>query len=163
MQGLPQHLIPQLQLLFNQAQHMREIVDMVLDWSSLEADYNKLKIQKTQLNEWVTEVIKDYMNEAKEKEICIQLQIDPNIEEVWFDKQKCQTVLSNLLMNALKFSKANSNITVSTQRLENTVRISVIDEGSGIEDSDMANLFTKFHKGNHKERGSGFGLYYAKT
>ena len=142
---------------------MREIVDMVLDWSSLEADYNKLKIQKTQLNEWVTEVIKDYMNEAKEKEICIQLQIDPNIEEVWFDKQKCQTVLSNLLMNALKFSKANSNITVSTQRLENTVRISVIDEGSGIEDSDMANLFTKFHKGNHKERGSGFGLYYAKT
>lgn len=66
-------------------------------------------------------------------------------------------------MNALKFSKANSNITVSTQRLENTVRISVIDEGSGIEDSDMANLFTKFHKGNHKERGSGFGLYYAKT
>lgn len=89
---------------------MREIVDMVLDWSSLEADYNKLKIQKTQLNEWVTEVIKDYMNEAKEKEICIQLQIDPNIEEVWFDKQKCQTVLSNLLMNALKFSKANSNI-----------------------------------------------------
>ena len=33
----------------------------------------------------------------------------------------------------------------------------------GIEDSDMANLFTKFHKGNHKERGSGFGLYYAKT
>lgn len=87
------------------------------------------------MNEWVTEVIKDYMNEAKEKEICIQLQIDPNIEEVWFDKQKCQTVLSNLLMNALKFSKANSNITVSTQRLENTVRISVIDEGSGIEDS----------------------------
>ena len=34
---------------------------------------------------------------------------------------------------------------------------------TGIEDSDMANLFTKFHKGNHKERGSGFGLYYAKT
>lgn len=55
---------------------------------------------------------------GKRKEICIQLQIDPNIEEVWFDKQKCQTVLSNLLMNALKFSKANSNITVSTQRLE---------------------------------------------
>lgn len=47
MQGLPQHLIPQLQLLFNQAQHMREIVDMVLDWSSLEADYNKLKYKNS--------------------------------------------------------------------------------------------------------------------
>ena len=44
MQGLPQHLIPQLQLLFNQAQHMREIVDMVLDWSSLEADLSLIHI-----------------------------------------------------------------------------------------------------------------------
>ena len=65
-------------------------------------------------------------------------------------------------MNALKFSMADSCITVCTQRFEAKFRISVIDEGTGIQDSDMANLFTRFYKGNHKEKGSGFGLYYAK-
>ena len=48
-QDLPQYLIPQLQSIFNQAQHMREIVDMVLDWNSIEASYSKLKIQRNKL------------------------------------------------------------------------------------------------------------------
>lgn len=161
-QDLPQYLIPQLQSIFNQAQHMREIVDMVLDWNSLEASYSKLKIQRNKLNEWLTDIIKYFADEAKEKGIYIKLQLDPNIDEVWFDRQKCHTVLSNLLMNALKFSMADSYITVCTQRFEDKFRISVVDEGTGIQDSDMANLFTRFYKGNHKEKGSGFGLYYAK-
>lgn len=141
---------------------MREIVDMVLDWNSLEASYSKLKIQRNKLNEWLTDIIKYFADEAKEKGIYIKLQLDPNIDEVWFDRQKCHTVLSNLLMNALKFSMADSYITVCTQRFEDKFRISVVDEGTGIQDSDMANLFTRFYKGNHKEKGSGFGLYYAK-
>ena len=66
---LPQYLIPQLQSIFNQAQHMREIVDMVLDWNSLEASYSKLKIQRNKLNEWLTDIIKYFADEAKEKGI----------------------------------------------------------------------------------------------
>ena len=162
-QGLPSYLMPQLQLIFNQAQYMREIVDMVLDWNSMEAGYSKLKIQKCKLDEWITNIVKDFTEEARQKGICIKLQITTDIEEVWFDKQKCHTVLSNLLMNALKFSMPESCITINTRKLENKVRISVVDEGIGIQDSDITNLFTRFYKGNHKEKGSGFGLYYAKT
>lgn len=47
---------------------MREIVDMVLDWNSLEASYSKLKIQRNKLNEWLTDIIKYFADEAKEKE-----------------------------------------------------------------------------------------------
>lgn len=162
-QGLPSYLMPQLQLIFNQAQYMREIVDMVLDWNSMEAGYSKLKIQKCKLDEWITNIVKDFTEEARRKGICIKLQMTTDIEEVWFDKQKCHTVLSNLLMNALKFSMPESCITINTRKLENKVRISVVDEGIGIQDSDITNLFTRFYKGNHKEKGSGFGLYYAKT
>lgn len=161
-QDLPQYLIPQLQSIFNQAQHIEGNSGHGADWNSIEASYSKLKIQRNKLNEWLTDIIKYFADEAKEKGIYIKLQLDPNIEEVWFDRQKCHTVLSNLLMNALKFSMADSCITVCTQRFEDKFRISVVDEGTGIQDSDMANLFTRFYKGNHKEKGSGFGLYYAK-
>ena len=135
----------------------------VLDWNSMEAGYSKLKIQKCKLDEWITNIVKDFTEEARQKGICIKLQMTTDIEEVWFDKQKCHTVLSNLLMNALKFSMPESCITINTRKLENKVRISVVDEGIGIQDSDITNLFTRFYKGNHKEKGSGFGLYYAKT
>ena len=81
-----------------------------------------------------------------------------DIEEVWFDKQKCHTVLSNLLMNALKFSMPESCITINTRKLENKVRISVVDEGIGIQDSDITNLFTRFYKViiRKKEAGSDY-------
>ena len=134
----------------------REILQL-----SMEAGYSKLKIQKCKLDEWITNIVKDFTEEARQKGICIKLQMTTDIEEVWFDKQKCHTVLSNLLMNALKFSMPESCITINTRKLENKVRISVVDEGIGIQDSDITNLFTRFYKGNHKEKGSGFGLYYA--
>lgn len=138
-------------------------MDMVLDWNSMEAGYSKLKVQRCKLDGWIADIVKDFTDEAKEKGISIKLQMDTDIEEIWLDRQKCHTVLSNLLMNALKFNMPESCITINTRRLENKVRISVVDEGAGIQDSDMANLFTRFYKGNHKEKGSGFGLYYAKT
>lgn len=143
----PQYLMSQLQLISNQAQHMREIVDMVLDWNSMEAGYSKLKVQRCKLDGWIADIVKDFTDEAKEKGISIKLQMDTDIEEIWLDRQKCHTVLSNLLMNALKFSMPESCITINTRRLENKVRISVVDEGAGIQDSDM-------DTGN-KERGGG--------
>ena len=144
--GSPQYLMSQLQLISNQAQHMREIVDMVLDWNSMEAGYSKLKVQRCKLDGWIADIVKDFTDEAKEKGISIKLQMDTDIEEIWLDRQKCHTVLSNLLMNALKFSMPESCITINTRRLENKVRISVVDEGAGIQDSD--------NTGN-KERGGG--------
>lgn len=142
----PQYLMSQLQLISNQAQHMREIVDMVLDWNSMEAGYSKLKVQRCKLDGWIADIVKDFTDEAKEKGISIKLQMDTDIEEIWLDRQKCHTVLSNLLMNALKFSMPESCITINTRRLENKVRISVVDEGAGIQDS--ANT-------GNKERGGG--------
>ena len=125
---------------------MREIVDMVLDWNSMEAGYSKLKVQRCKLDGWIADIVKDFTDEAKEKGISIKLQMDTDIEEIWLDRQKCHTVLSNLLMNALKFSMPESCITINTRRLENKVRISVVDEGAGIQDS--ANT-------GNKERGGG--------
>lgn len=91
----PQYLMSQLQLISNQAQHMREIVDMVLDWNSMEAGYSKLKVQRCKLDGWIADIVKDFTDEAKEKGISIKLQMDTDIEEIWLDRQNatlyCQT------------------------------------------------------------------------
>ena len=52
---------------------MREIVDMVLDWNSMEAGYSKLKVQRCKLDGWIADIVKDFTDEAKEKGISIKL------------------------------------------------------------------------------------------
>lgn len=88
---------------------------------------------------------------------------DETIDKISFDREKCEIVLSNLLMNAFKFSEEGTVVTVITERRESCVRISVKDHGIGLNESDLSHLFTRFYQGDHRLSGSGIGLSYSKT
>ncbi|MGG6498047.1 UNVERIFIED_CONTAM: sensor histidine kinase, partial [Bacteroidetes bacterium 56_B9] len=65
---------------------------------------------------------------------------------------------------ALKYSPENSLIRVSTSLSDDKsrVRISVSDEGPGLKDVDINNLFIRFYQGNNSRPGTGIGLSYSK-
>ena len=79
-----------------------------------------------------------------------------------YDKNKCRIVLSNLLMNALKFSDNESCITISTEKKDDEVLISVSDQGIGLQHTNNNELFSRFYQGDHQKGGSGIGLSYSK-
>ena len=109
-------------------------------------------------------VTDDFQNEFESKNIKLIYDLDESITEISFDENKCEIVLSNLLMNAFKFSEDDTTIIVSTQITdENMVRISIKDQGIGLAGVDTSKLFTRFYQGNHDRKGSGIGLSYAKT
>lgn len=149
-------------IVYNQALRMKNIINMVLDMNRLESGSDTLKMQQHLLNDWVKRITTDFENEWNEKNIQVIFQLDERIEEVWFDEWKCQIVLSNLLMNALKFNKAGGNTTITTELKENKVRVSVADQGIGLSHLDTHKLFTRFYEGKHTQQGSGIGLSYAK-
>ena len=68
------------------------------------------------------------------------------------------------MTNAYKFSEENSTVTVSTYLEGNgsRVRVTIKDEGIGLQEEDIANLFTRFYQGKHSFQGNGIGLSYAK-
>ena len=68
--------------------------------------------------------------------------LDDTIGMISFDKPKCEIVLSNLLMNALKFTFSDTRVTVSTLVIEDAVRITVKDQGIGLNNVDIRKLFT---------------------
>lgn len=94
----------------------------------------------------------------------IEYDFDPQIEKVPFDKEKCWTILSNLLINAFKHTPQGKKITVRTQLTTDRqhVRISISDQGAGLKNIDPNKLFTRFYQGNNEQSGSGIGLSYAK-
>ena len=112
---------------------MKNLINMVLDVRKMEVGESKLQIQPYALNQWIEHVSQDFVSEGEAKNVRIRYQLDPQINTVSFDKDKCEIILSNLLINALKHSPQDAEITITSELLseKNSVRISIIDRGNG--------------------------------
>lgn len=150
--------------IYKQTRQMRNILNMVLDVRKMEVKEDALQIFSHDLNKWLSSVANDFKNEFQAKGIELQYELDSSISEIPFDDNKCEIVISNLLMNALKFSDSQSTVVLSTSRTPDGqfVRISVSDQGIGLGNADTGKLFTRFYQGNHDRLGSGIGLSYSK-
>ncbi len=83
------------------------------------------------------------------------------------DVQMIQTVLSNLVENAIKYSKPDEAIEIHLSKLNDTISLTVADQGMGIPANERQRVFTKFYRiGNEntrKTKGTGLGLYIIKN
>lgn len=160
----PETIKGQLSNIYRQVLNMRNTINMVLDINSLKEIQGALHKTPQRLNEWVRTVAKDFESELESRNIRIDYQLDKAIQYVRFDESKCTTVLSNLLMNALKFSSPHTTITLSTCLTEDNTkaRVSVSDQGIGLDNLDTDQLFTRYYQGNHNQSGNGIGLSFAK-
>ena len=142
---------------------MTGLLNMVLDLRKMETGNDKLNIERQEFNRWILETAEDIVNEEMEEDISIRFDLSPDITEVDFDKKKCDTVLMNILMNAIKHSKSGDTITVRTEIKDgNMVRVSISDQGPGIIGLDIDRLFTPFYQSEKEKQGSGIGLSYSK-
>ncbi len=148
--------------IFKQVNQMKNIINTLIDIRKVEMNKETVLLRPFMLNEWIRSKASNFVAEFKEKNISLTLDLDASIMEIPFDEVKCNIVLSNLLMNALKFSKENTEVVLSTQKFNNFTRISVNDQGIGLEHADIKKLFTRFYQGSHNIHGSGIGLSYAK-
>ncbi|WP_316817858.1 two-component regulator propeller domain-containing protein [Pedobacter nyackensis] len=144
------------------ASKMKNIVNMTLDVNRISSDENPLNKRKHRLNEWIYSIAEEFKQEFRDKNISLIYRLDEHIETVEFDDIKCEVVLSNFLMNALKFSPENTQIEISSQLQNNCVHVSISDQGIGLENVDLDKLFTRYYQGNHNKLGTGIGLFYSK-
>lgn len=159
----PDVMTKQLTSVYNQACQMKNLINMVLDVNKVKEHKNILHKKPYLLNDWVKSVCEDFKNEFEAKQITLVYSFDDTIGMISFDKPKCEIVLSNLLMNALKFTFPDTEVTVSTQIIHDVIRVTVKDQGIGLGNVDIRKLFTPFYQGNHDQHGSGIGLSYAKA
>jgi signal transduction histidine kinase/DNA-binding response OmpR family regulator len=149
--------------IYRQSRRMKDMLNMVLDLRKMEVGKNSLKIESTDFNKWLESSIEDIIAEEHAEGIDIVLETDPSITEVDMDVRKCDTVLMNILINAIKHSAIGDTITIRTRLSgEGSVIVSVSDQGPGLRDADMSQLFTNFYQSSHEQYGSGIGLSYSK-
>jgi signal transduction histidine kinase len=93
--------------------------------------------------------------------------VDENLPPVRADRDMLVQILTNLVSNAAKYSADPTPITVSAKGNGSSVEVSVADEGIGMTDAEVANLFEKFYRADrpevHEAGGTGLGLYITKS
>ena len=154
--------IPTLNRMYRQSRRMKTILNMVLELRKMEAGKSHLKIETTDTCAWITEVAGDFIDEERSEGINITIDVADDAQELRIDRQKCETVLSNILMNAIKHSKSGDTISIKAEKRGEMIRISISDQGPGLGDADMAQIFTRFYQSNSEKYGSGIGLSYSK-
>jgi signal transduction histidine kinase len=164
-----EHTADMLKALTRNAYRLQRLITDILDIARIESGTLILEIESVNLTDLITTAIGDAKNQVKISGKSIEIsyfhkQIQDAQQKkdliVDADKDRILQVLSNLLSNALKFTKEGS-IAVTTEKVENEVIVKVEDSGSGIDREIFPNLFERFV--SKSEKGTGLGLFISKN
>lgn len=158
----------QYQLMHNHASRLLQLVNQLLDLSSLDAGKMELEIGEYDIVSFVKGIVSSFRHFAEEKKIAINFTSKNEKLEACFDRDKLQKIISNLLSNAIKFNKENGivNINLSEKRSKGIsyLQIDVEDNGPGMSSEFQKNIFDRFYKsqGLSTFEGTGIGLALVK-
>ena len=142
-----------------QADHMRDLINELLDMTRIEAGTLSVSPEPMDLESVVEQAKNAFLSGGHRHSV--EIEHPPNLPRVWGDRQRIVQVLHNLFSNAAANSSEWSTISVSASLDGTHVAISVTDEGTGIDPERLPLLFTKFSRGDRSDPGSadsGYGL-----
>ena len=145
--------------------NLLELVNNLLDLSKLRAGKMSYKYYKQDIEPVMEQVISEVIILAQQKDIHIEFKKSSRSTAIEFDKVRLSQVIRNLLSNAIKFSKATSQITISSNYTSEGVEISVIDSGMGIPNEELLSIFESFSQSSlttTSAGGTGLGLPICK-
>jgi signal transduction histidine kinase len=164
-----EHAADMLKGLTRNAYRLQSLITVILDVARIESGTLILERENLNLTDLITTAIEDAKNQLKISGKSIEISFfHKQIQDVQqkkdlivnADKDRILQVLSNLLSNALKFTKEGS-IAVTTEKVENEVIVKVKDSGSGIDREIFPKLFERFV--SKSEKGTGLGLFLSKN
>ncbi len=156
-----------LNIIKEENRRMNNQVESVLQMSLLEKEKFKIKLLEYDLHELIETAIKNIRIQIQQKngEINVALHAENPFSMV--DETHFLNIIHNLLDNAVKYSKDNLEITLTTRNQNGNIIILIEDNGIGIKKEDLVRIFDKFYRvstGNiHNVKGFGLGLSYVKA
>ena len=137
---------------------LESLTNNFLEFSRLQTGKLKLNFSATSLDKELMELLDIYWLKASQSGLKLELQNEEELPIIEADAGQLRRVFTNLLDNAIKFSKGEGTITVSTHETDEAVIVKVQDEGAGIKHDQLPYVFDPFNRGQAGEKTEGFGL-----
>ena len=146
---------------------MNKQVETILQAALLDKQQIQLNLKLTHAHELINSALNNIKLPVEEKHGIIEILLNAENDRILADEVHFTNLINNLLDNAVKYSKENLIIKISTQNLSQQLRIKIEDNGIGMSKETLQRIFEKFyraHTGNlHNVKGFGLGLSYVKT
>ena len=165
-----ERLQQQMGIMQRNGRRLLRLINQLLDLSRLESGNLTLRARQTNLIPFLRSIVSMFASQAERKNIQLQFASTEEERYLYFEPDKLEKVVSNLISNALKFTPAHGKIHVSeepgTEETGAFVEITVKDTGEGIPAEELPYIFDRFHQVDassvREHEGSGIGLALAK-
>ncbi|MGN0401541.1 MAG: sensor histidine kinase [Acetatifactor sp.] len=145
---------------------MEALLDELVKLSRLENSMIQIKYEKCSIKKTISEAVSQIYIKASAKDITICADMENDVETL-HDHKWTVEALVNILENAVKYSAQGAKVNISVSCLINHVLIQVEDEGIGIPEGEVHEIFKRFYRGSNAKdivkEGAGVGLYLARS
>lgn len=152
------------QIMLKNSIYIEQLVDDLKLTYQLQSGMLPLSAKPQNLTRFLREVVIDILNTPEYQKRSISFLPDCEDAEYSFDAQLFRRALNNIIINSLKHNDPETTVTVSVRR-ENGLVITIADNGSGMTQTELDGLFTRYYRGTSTEtkaEGSGLGMAIAR-
>lgn len=142
------------------AERLLNLINDILEFRKTQTQNRKLTVAKENLGALVREIGVRFKDLNQNSRLNIRLNIKTGVPELHFDSEVINTVINNLMSNAIKYTPEGSITLSLTMPEDNTVAIAVEDTGYGIDKDALPHICDRYYQenGNHQASGTGIGL-----
>ncbi|MFN8386437.1 MAG: ATP-binding protein [Anaerolineales bacterium] len=146
---------------------LSSLIDDLFQMAQLDAGGFPLNRANASLSDLVSDTLESFTQLAKQQNVTLEGNVDPQVDPVHMDTQAIGRVLNNLIGNALRHTPAHGRVSVWVRRNKN-IEVTVSDTGEGIRAEDIPHVFERFYRGdvsrsrNQITGGAGLGLAIAR-
>lgn len=147
------------------AERLLNLINDILEFRKTQTQNRKLTVAKANLGAFVREIGVRFKDLNQNSRLNIRLNIQTGVPELYFDSEVINTVINNLMSNAIKYTPEGSITLSLTMPENNTVAIAVEDTGYGIDKDALPHICDRYYQenGNHQASGTGIGLALVKS
>ena len=140
------------------------MINDMLDLASIQAGHLHVDMEPFRIADAIDSVLEKYRERAQRRQIRLRVDIARSLSEMVSDQRRVEQILGNLISNAVKFTPPGGEVVISVSNVEDTVEISVEDNGIGIPEEEQERVFETFRTSDrHTRRGAGLGLALVRS
>jgi two-component system phosphate regulon sensor histidine kinase PhoR len=162
----PEHNLAFVQRIEEQADRLHQLILDILQIARLEQGQETFEIVPVPLAELIEQCVHQFADAAAVKQIALGVELPSREVAALADEEGVQTILSNLVDNALKYTAAGGRVTIRCRESDDVITLEVEDTGIGIAAKDQSRVFERFYRSDRARSrelgGTGLGLSIVK-
>ena len=157
------------QIIHSESERMGRLVNELLDLTRLKSGHLDLNIQSHSVHDFIEKVVRKFAQRLDENRLSFKLHIDHDVDQLMFDYDRLEQVLTNLIDNAIKHTLENGEISLEIAKIGDQICFELSDTGEGISLEDLPFVFERFYMADKSratnqvvKKGTGLGLSIVK-